>query len=283
MESNESSEDFLRTLRGTVLASIPALSALVFFTVTVKVFRVARMETVTTVAIVSSANPVELLKGVILTLLPGFLAGVVAAGVWWWSGSMDWVRENTPEDEARRTAQQSLTNPRAVLMWSLMAMAFFTISWTAFLGLFLPVVACVAILFSYSRGRKVRPRSLLRMRSFLKAFGVLVGVVSIAWLALSPQVWIPERKIELQPGHAVSANGADLPPRFAAYVLGEAKGSTSLLMDKPRAVVYVPTQEISPNPPLCIHPNSPLRWMFLRPSQILHLDSDYGSPYVLCP
>jgi len=73
---------FFDTLRGAILSSIPALSALVFVVVAVKVFRASYMETTTTVSIVSNADPFQLLKGVILTLLPGFLAALVAAAVW---------------------------------------------------------------------------------------------------------------------------------------------------------------------------------------------------------
>src|ERR1700682_5180372 len=100
MGAKEGSDNVLKTLQGTVWSSIPALSVLVFFAVTVKVFRAARMETTTTVAIVSSADTVALLKGVVLTLLPGFLAGVVAAGIWWWSGFVVSVDANTGKDAA---------------------------------------------------------------------------------------------------------------------------------------------------------------------------------------
>src|SRR6266550_2031207 len=57
-------------LQSGVLTSIPALSALIFVVV----------------AINSTADVVALLKGVILTLLPGFIAAVTAASLWWWAG-----------------------------------------------------------------------------------------------------------------------------------------------------------------------------------------------------
>lgn len=280
----QDSDDFLQTLRGTVLSSIPATSALVFFAVAVKVFRAARMETATTVAIVSSADIPALLKGVILTLLPGFLAGVVAAGVWWWSGSIASADTETGEQASvEHSAWRGLFNPRSALMWSLLVMAFFTISWPAFLALFGPVAFCTVLLAIYTIRKSASNRLLRRMQVFLQAFGVLAAVTSIAWLALSPQVWLPLRLIEMKPGVVVTANGRQLPQRFGAYVLGTSEGATSLLMDEPRGVVYVPADAIKPNPPLCIHPASPLRWLFLRPSQISGLEGDYGSPYVECP
>jgi hypothetical protein len=54
---------FFDTLRGAILSGIPALTALVFVVVAVKVFRASFMETTTTVSIISNADPFQLLKG----------------------------------------------------------------------------------------------------------------------------------------------------------------------------------------------------------------------------
>src|SRR5262249_14997601 len=94
-------KSFFDTLRGALFASIPALSVLVFIVVAVKVFRASRMETTTTVAIVSTADVVALLKGVILTLLPGFLAALTAAAIWWWAGV---IPEHAEGADPRRAA-----------------------------------------------------------------------------------------------------------------------------------------------------------------------------------
>ena len=66
---------FFDSIRGAIFTSIPALAALVFVVVAVKVFRASRMETTTTVAIVSNADDFQLLKGIVLTLLPGLPRG----------------------------------------------------------------------------------------------------------------------------------------------------------------------------------------------------------------
>jgi hypothetical protein len=134
---------FFDTLRGTLLTSIPALSALVFVIVAVKVFRSSMMETTTTVAIVSTANAVDLLKGVILTLLPGFLAGLVAISIWWWGGVLPRsYDEPGSSDEIRR----ALFSPQAAFAWAMVVTAFFTIWWPVFLILLVPVLASTAAL-----------------------------------------------------------------------------------------------------------------------------------------
>ncbi len=78
---NEEPKHLFETFRTRALASVPALSILTFVIVAVKVFRASGMETSTTVAIVSTADVIALLKGVVLTLLPGFLAAASGSGL----------------------------------------------------------------------------------------------------------------------------------------------------------------------------------------------------------
>ena len=140
-------KSFFDTVRGTVLSSVPALLALIFVVVAVKVFRASLMETTTTVAIVSTADVVALLKGVILTLLPGFLAGLTAASIWWWAGVLpEYVGGRVERGAARR----ALLSPQALLAWGLIVMAFFTIWWPVFLILLAPVLSATGALFSQS-------------------------------------------------------------------------------------------------------------------------------------
>ena len=139
MVTNSQSQDdktFFDTIRTTLLTSVPVLSALIFVVVSVKVFRAALMDTTTTVAIVSTADVVALLKGVILTLLPGFLAALTAAAIWWWAGVLPARLDRAHRD----AAQRGLFSPQALWAWAMIVTAFFTVWWPIFLVLLVPVL-----------------------------------------------------------------------------------------------------------------------------------------------
>jgi 4-amino-4-deoxy-L-arabinose transferase-like glycosyltransferase len=125
--NDNASNSFFSQLASQVLTSIPVVTALVFLVVSIKVFRVAHEETSTTVAIVRTADVIALLKGVILTLLPGFFAAGVAASLWWWASAIPDEGELT-QDSAKR----ALVNPRAGLAWLLLGIACFTLPWPLF-------------------------------------------------------------------------------------------------------------------------------------------------------
>jgi hypothetical protein len=274
----EGDRGFFETLRGGVLSSIPALSVLVFLIVAVKVFRASGMEATTTVAVVSSADTFALLKGVILTLLPGFLAGVTAASMWWWAGVLPTSADGL---DGRVAALEALRSPQAVLAWALVVMAFFTISWPIFLALFLPLAGATYVLLRESRGRRLElTRSL---RPALRAFGLAAAAVSIGYLTLTPSVWLPLRTITVAEGQTITLQDQRLPQRFAAYVLSRDDRDASLLLADPRAVIQVSSEALEPAMPLCVPPESRARPLFLRLSQVLRIDPDFHSPYEPCP
>lgn len=280
---------FFDTLRGSILSSIPALSALIFVIVAVKVFRASGMETTTTVAIVSSADVIALLKGVTLTMLPGFLAAVTAASMWWWADSFPHrsdagfvTRSGAPLAEAE-AARWSLVSAQAAFCWAMVIMAFFTISWPVFLALFLPVALATFELLRQCRTKRYNHTITMRLRRDLKGIGGTAAAVAIGILTLAPSVWLPLRIISVSPGHSVTANGHQMPQQFAAYVLSSDEKGASLLLAQPRAVVTVGPKDISPEQPLCVTPEAPTRAFYLRASQLLHLDSDNHSPYGRCP
>jgi hypothetical protein len=176
---------FFETLRGAVLTSIPALSALVFVIVAVKVFRASMMESTTTVAIVSSANAVALLKGVILTLLPGFLAGLAALAIWWWGSVLPERIESTDADR-----RKALGSAQAIFAWAMLVVAFFTVWWPVFLILAAPLLATtVALCVLALRGTREPSNSqLLRVAAFTVP-SVLVLVVTLSLLAAGVILW----------------------------------------------------------------------------------------------
>ena len=283
--ANEKKEksDLFGTLRGTIATSIPALSALVFIVVAVKVFRVSGMEATTTVAIVSNADTVALLKGVILTLLPGFLAALTATSLWWWAGVLP---AQGRADQRKKGAAEALSSPQAVLAWALMAMAFFTVPWTVFFLLFIPFVVTVGALVAQWRGWwNVDEGVSLPWRNVLRVVALAAAAISIGYLTLSRTPWLPLRQITLVPKQkAVHLRKETLPRMFGAYVLSSDDKGTSLLVDTPRAVVQLRSNAIIPNTPLCIpKPKHGLsRYIQLRATQVLHIEPDRGSPYPDC-
>ena len=214
---------FFDTLRGAILASIPALSALVFVVVAVKVFRASYMETTTTVSIVSNADPFQLLKGIILTLLPGFLAALVAAAVWWWGGILP---ARLDESEAPADARRGLFSPQAVWAWAMAITAFFTIWWPVFLLLLVPVLATtgalIPVAFGKSGGASRRTAALVRGAVAVTAGALLLAALvgSIPWTAFAivfvPVVVLPEAVLYGLKPHA----RATLPLRRALQVFG---------------------------------------------------------------
>lgn len=156
------------------MTSIPAMTALVFVIVAVKVFRASMMETTTTVAIVSSADVFALLKGVILTLLPGFLAGLAAVSIWWWGGVLPTQFDDA---RAREEASRGLLSAQAMFAWAMLVVAFFTVWWPVFLVLLVPVLATTAALSArWVRGPR-RRRASRRRKAFVATLLLAVTVV----------------------------------------------------------------------------------------------------------
>jgi hypothetical protein len=332
------SKAFFETIQGMVLASIPVLTALVFVVVAIKVFRASMMEITTTVAIVSTADVFALLKGVILTLLPGFLAGLAAASIWWWAGALP---ERVDDDRTKEAATRGLLSPQAALSWAMIVTAFFTIWWPVYLVLLVPVLATTVVLLPQSLGLHrtaeepiskrfklawfgavpagvlvgllivkpfliswpaffvllvpmlIVPAALafswwapkgatMPLRRTLRAFGLVTAVAFIGFLTLAPNVWLPLRTITVV-GTPLELNGEVLPRSFAAYVLSSDDQGASLLLSEPRAVLQVGPHRIAPAMPLCVPPESKMRALTLRASQVLGVDSDPHSPYEVCP
>jgi hypothetical protein len=337
--SQDGIKSFFDTLWVGVLASIPALTALVFVIVAVKVFRASMMETTTTNAIVSTADVFALLKGVILTLLPGFLAALVALSIWWWAAVLP---ERLDGPKVREKSRHGLLSPQALWAWAMIVMAFFTVWWPIFLLLLVPVLAATAALIplslrtehpgvtASSRRRMLvvyalvpaalvcvmlaaklaagfswpvffvvlvplivvpeavifglRPptSATIGLSRALKVFGLTAAAVFVGLLTLAPTVWLPLRTITFT-GEPPTLKSHALPHRVAAYVLSRDDQGASLLLSHPRAVIQVGPDEIEDAMPLCVPPESRLRVLTVRASQVLGIDADPHSPYDVCP
>lgn len=285
MTETERPKSFFDTFRGSVLSSIPALSVVTFVLVAVKVFRASGMETSTTVAIVSTADVVALLKGVVLTLLPGFIAGVIATSIWWWAKSLPTGEDikRLSESGEQKQYRKALAAGEFGLAWAMVGVGFFTISWPIFLAFFLPFLSCSVWITGRAFGKWRSAKVEVWLRRLMRIFGAGAATVSIAYLSLAQTVWLPLRLIEVQPGHSLALNGKALPSTFGAYVLSQDKDGASLLLEEPRAVVQVGPDVIKVDPQICIPPPSSARRFFLRTSQIIGLEEDPGSPYQICP
>jgi len=306
--TKKSESALLDTARQVLLTGVPIVSVLMFIAVAIKVFRAAHMETSTTVAIVSSANVVALLKGVVVTLLPGFLAGLIAAAVWLWVRAM-------PGGPIRRTdAKQAVVGPNAVLLWSLLAIGFFTVPFIVYLLIVLPVALLTLLLLArwwtgwsatkYRRTRKVAgvvfwpvvwlinhvllgrrtTAAIPFVRKSMVSISLVAAIASTLFLAISPEVWLPLRTIVITPEHSIAVGDhIVLRHQVAAYVLETDATKTTLLTDDPRAVITVSTATVAPYPAICIPKRSGPRWPLLRTSQLIGLDGDFPSPYAQCP
>lgn len=274
---------FIETIQGTVLTSIPVLSALVFVIVAVKVFRVSGMETTTTVAVVSQADAFALLKGVILTLLPAFLEAMTAAALWAWARILP--ARDLPEGEATRdAARRALLSREAGVAWTFIVIAFFTITWVVFLAFFLAAAVTTLMLAVAWRSRKPFGRSMVRLRRFLTVASFVAAFGAILSLMLASTPWLPLREVSVARGHSVILNGKSLPASFGAYVLKNDDKGTSLLLDSdPRAVVETVPGELEKEMPFCVPPPGSGRWYKIRASQVVGLDEDVPSPYPVCP
>lgn len=273
-------------VRDAVFSGLPILAGLTFVATTIKVFRVAHMDISTTVAIVSSANSVALLKGVIVTLLPGFLAGMLALGIWLWANSIAEGEDAATEDaktKARKDgAKRALYTARAGIVVALLAIGFFTIPTFAFASIFLPVLVLVVLLIIRAKNGKKTDLFHYTRRTLI-TLSAIVAVGSTLYLAISSDVWLPMRDVRITPGSVIQVGNMELRQHVAAYILDTTKTDVTLLLDNPRAVVTVDPSAILPNPAICIPPPSALRSILLRPSQFIGVEKDYGSPYPVCP
>jgi hypothetical protein len=269
-------QSLLKTLGSGVLTSIPVLSALVFIVVSLKVFRVSGMETTTTVAIVSKADTFALLRGVIVTILPGFLEALTAVTLWAWGAALPSRAQNVQAD-----ARAALYSPEAAAAWIMTVIMFFTIAWPVFLLFFAPVA-----LTTFALSRAIRhPEAVpwvLRLRKTLLVVALCVGTVSLGLLTLASNPWLPLQKITVAPNHILTLNNRQLPGTFAAYVLNHDSQTVTLLLDQPRAVIEVTRGEITPDMPFCV-PHETGRWFKIRATQVLGIDADVPSPYEVCP
>jgi hypothetical protein len=281
----ETTKTLSETVRSGILTSIPLVSALTFVIVAIKVFRVSGMETTTTVAIVSTADTLALLKGVVLTLLPGFLEVLTAAAVWAYRSVLP-IQDLADGDDLKKAARGALLSPEAAVAWALTVTAFFTIAWPIFALFFLPMAATTASLAleSVTGRRRGTRRWLRRWHRALGVVSIAIAAVAICLLALAPTVWTPLRAVTFAPNHApATLQGKQLEPKLAAYVLNEDDKGVTLLVDDPRGVVELGADELEPDKPFCVAPESSTRWLSLRLSQVVHIDQDNHSPYQVCP
>jgi hypothetical protein len=258
---DETPDSFFKTLQSGVLSTLPALSALVFVIVAVKVFRASMMESTTTVAIVSTANAVALLKGVILTLLPGFLAGLTAISIWWWAS----VVPRRTETEQREPARTALLAPQAAFAWSMIIVAFFTVWWPVFLILLAPLLATTAALLPHAIAENRRAPTSNSAKFALSAVCPVLAIVGLATARLVdglswPALIVLLLLILLGPSTLVYGwfqSGAGVPLRGSLKAFGIAAAAVFIGLLTLSASVWLPLRVITitpgHNPPVLKH------------------------------
>jgi hypothetical protein len=289
-ETDRTAPSRLKTLESGVLTSIPVLSVLVFIVVTLKVFRVSGMETTTTVTVISEADTFALLRGVVVTLLPGFLEALTAVSLWLWASRLP-----RRADGAQANARAALLSPEAAAAWILTVTMFFTIAWPIFLLIFVPMVLATGALYwaaglprwpswlRLPRGQqRTAGRWVARLRTWLLVIALVVGTVSLGLLTLQSNPWLPLHAVRVASSDPLTLDNEPLPDEFPAYVLNSDDKRLTLLLDQPRAVVEVERRKLEPDMPLCVPHETNRKWK-IRASQVVGIDADVPSPYEECP
>ena len=265
-----------RALGSALWTAIPVASTVAFVAAALKVFRAAGMETSTTVAILSSADDIQLLKGVLVTLLPGFFTGLLALAIW------EWARDLPSTEYTPTTLRNSLVGPRPIAVLILLIIGYFTISVIVWVWIFLAALSLYCAVLS--RLFKPSPQKALpHWRTVVVALSSVASVTAVLVLALSSEVWLPLRDVRVVQGHSIVVGTVVVRRHVAAYVLSSDAKTTTLLLDSPRAVVTINTDVIEKNPQICIPTRRGSRTILQRPSQWLGPDGDFVPPYEVCP
>jgi len=167
----------------------------------------------------------------------------------------------------------------AIVVALLILRAAGVVSWAGFFVLAVPLLVAPAGVWF---GWLTEPGTMAPVRRTLRVFGLAAAATFIGLLTLLPTVWLPLRAVTVT-GAPVELKGRTLEGQFAAFVLSRDEEGTSLLVDDPRGVVHVAPKQIDDELPLCVPPESSIRALTVRASQVLGIDPDPHSPYPLCP
>jgi hypothetical protein len=248
-----------------ILTNLATLSVLSFLLVAIKVFRISDMETSTALAVVTSADTASVIRGVLIALLPAFLAALIATFLLWRSRAM--------------IHQAAFPIPRWVA-WVLFALSLFIVATVAFAGLLVLFLVMLGLIRWYLRRREDRPRGAmpgLRLVS-LVSFGL--ALYFMATFALErTSLWVPEEKVRFAAADLTTQTFPRLAyPRedtrsvtFVGYVIKAEEGSTVMLTEsKPGAVrVLVRIPAVPLRRVICLPDPPSNAWIYRRPIQVL--------------
>lgn len=252
------------TFQKWLFTNFATISVLSFLLVAIKVFRVSDMETSTALAVITSADTASVIRGVLMSLLPAFVAALIASFLYWRSESL--IRA------------QAFPIPRWVA-WTLLALALFIVATLAFIllaALFLATLWLVRRYVTPSEGN--RPRSLwlqaVRWASF-----VFAVYFAVTFALERTSLWVPEERVRFAAADLARQAFPQLAyPRertdsntFIGYVLKQGDGATVLLTEsKPGAVrvfVRIPANPVRRSVCLADPPSN--AWYYRRPIQVL--------------
>jgi hypothetical protein len=252
-------------LQTWIRSNLGTISVLSFLLVAIKVFRVSDMETSTALAVITTADTGAVIRGVLISLLPAFLAVLIASYAWW---------------RSQATIKGTAFPLRRWVAWLLFALSLFIVATVAFvilLGLFLVMLQLIR---AYGARRNGSPR---RRFTALQAVSFLSGALALYFMGTfaleRTSLWVPEERVTFSSkdlAEQVFPPGA-YPNRtvgsttFIGYVLREGETTTPMLVESERGAVRVfirvPGKPVSRRVCLADPPSS--AWLYRRPIQVL--------------
>jgi uncharacterized membrane protein YidH (DUF202 family) len=248
-----------------ILTNLASISVLSFLVVAIKIFRVSDMETSTALAVVTTADTASVIRGVVISLLPAFLATLIATLAWWRS----------------QAAIEGATFPLPRwAAWLLFALSLFVVATVAFVVLLVLFGVLLWLARSYTArrdGGSRRPLTGLRLVSFLSAALALYFIGTFVLERTS--LWVPEEKVRFA---AEDLASQAFPPlayphedtsslTLVGYVLKQGDGVTTMLTESNRGAVRVFIRV--PGTPLkrtvCLSDPPSNSWFYRRPIQVL--------------
>ena len=249
-------------LQTWIRSNLGTISVLSFLLVALKVFRVSDMETSTALAVITTADTGAVIRGVLISLLPAFVAVLIASYAWWRS----------------QAAIKGRAFPlRDWVAWLLFALSLFIVATVAFVVLLALFLLMLQLIRTYGRGGAERRFGALQAASFLSAALALYFMGTFALERTS--LWVPEERVAFSPKDLA---GQVFPPgaypnrnssstTFIGYVLREGSETTPMLVESERGAVRVfikvPGKPVSRTVCLADPPSS--SWFYRRPIQVL--------------
>jgi hypothetical protein len=252
-------------LQSWIRSNLGTISVLSFLLVAIKVFRVSDMETSTALAVITTADTGAVVRGVLISLLPAFLAVLIASYAWW---------------RSQATIRGTAFPLRRWVAWLLFALSMFIVATVAFvvlLALFLVMIQLIRTYGPRRNGVNRRRFTALQAVSFVSAALALYFMGTFALERTS--LWVPEERVTFA---AKDLAGHVFPPgayphrnvastSFIGYVLREGDPTTPMLVESERGAVriFIRVPGTPTSRTVCLADPPSSSWFYRRPIQVL--------------